>query len=181
MKEISEDQRNLHVQHLIDHYQLSILPLEGTFFKNTYTAATKLKGLPTATAMIGLYAHEPLSQSNFHKLDHDEIWHFYHGDPFILYLLGESGVVSEIKMGSDVLSRQHVQYLVPAETWQGACLLPTSSYALFGCTMAPGFTSGCFEAAERDQLISEYPKHQDIITKLTTTEFSTRLSPDFDI
>ncbi len=167
------------IEHLIEHFQLSVLPLEGTFFKNTYTSKMNHGDAPLATTMIGLYAHEPLSQSNFHRLDHDEVWHFYQGDPFLLYLLGKSGHIDEIRMGSDVLSGEHVQYVVPAGTWQGACLVPNSTFALFGCTMAPGFTADCFEAAQRDCLISEYPKHVELITKLTTSDFITRLSPGF--
>ena len=174
------NQQKSDIEFLIEHYQLTVLPLEGNYYRNTFTSTKKLGGNPMATAMIGLYSHQPLSQSNFHRLDHDEIWHFYKGDPFSLYLLGTSGHLKEVKMGTDFLAGEHLQYVVPARTWQGACLLPNSSYALFGCTMAPGFTAACFELAQRKDLIAQYPDHLELITKLTTTVSTSKLAQDFD-
>ena len=49
---------------LIEAYGFEPLPVEGTLFASTYRSSQSLPdGAPIGTAMIGLYAHEPLSRS----------------------------------------------------------------------------------------------------------------------
>ena len=80
------------VNALIKLYQLKPLPVEGTLFVNTYRSQQKIGDhQPFGTAMIGLYCEEPLSQSLFHRLTSDEVWHFYGGDPLRLILLHPDG------------------------------------------------------------------------------------------
>lgn len=155
------------VQALIEYFQFERLPVEGTFFKQTYRSApSPAEDRPAGTAIIGLYCREPLSLSRFHRLSRDEVWHFYKGDPFVLYLLYDTGELEEIVMGSDVLAGQKIQHTVPAGVWQAARLAGSGEYALFGCTMAPGFTSDCFEAGTVARLLEQYPRHRDLILAL---------------
>ena len=73
---------NKRIKDIIDHFKFEILPLEGTFFKQTYRSSIlNEEGTPQSTAMIGMYCNSPLSFSSFHKLTQDETWHFYLGDP----------------------------------------------------------------------------------------------------
>ncbi len=123
---------------LIEHYNLKHLPIEGTLFTSTYRSSVNLSnGDPVGTSMIGLYADEPKSFSCFHKLPHDEIWHFYSGDPLKLVLLFPDGSSKDVILGLDVLAGQHVQYIIPAGVWQAGYMLP-GAVSLFGCTMAQG-------------------------------------------
>ncbi|MFK7921261.1 MAG: cupin domain-containing protein [Bacteroidia bacterium] len=169
------------VKALITHYQFERLPVEGTLFKNTYRSAQQTpSGSPVATAMIGLYVHEPESLSCFHRLTHDEVWHFYGGDPLELHLLFDDGRAERILMGSDPLQGQHLQYHVPAGVWQGACLTEQGEYALFGCTMAPGFTGDCFEAGLAERLIEQYPAQAAIIRKLSVNGHETKMPEGFE-
>jgi predicted cupin superfamily sugar epimerase len=159
---------NPDVEALISHYQFDRIPLEGTLYKRTYTSlANDADGVPAGTAMIGLYCREPFSGSVFHKLSRDETWHFYKGDPFSLYLLYEDGHSREVVMGTDVLAGQLVQFTVPSGVWQAGCLLAGSEYALFGCTLTPGFTRDCFESGIASELIKKFPDHKEIIIKLS--------------
>lgn len=152
---------------LLAHYRLEKLPVEGTFYRNTYRAKVLTdSGLPTGTAIIGLYTNEPKSLSLFHKLTHDEVWHFYHGDPFELYLLHPDGSAETVTMGSDFAAGQRVQFTVPAHTWQAARLLPGGEYALFGCTVAPGFTPDCFTGGTQAELLKTHPRQAQIIEEL---------------
>ncbi|MEM6347867.1 MAG: cupin domain-containing protein [Bacteroidota bacterium] len=170
-----------HIQALIDHYQFERLPIEGTFFKNTYRSAQQSPaGGPIATAMMGLYVHEPESLSRFHRLTHDEVWHFYGGDPVELHLLFADGSAERILLGPDPLQGHHLQYLVPAEVWQGACLTASGTYALFGCTMAPGFTGDCFEAGLAERLVEQYPEQREIIGKLGVQGQETQMPEGFE-
>ena len=60
-------------------------------------------------------------------------------------------------LGSDFAAGQHVQFVVPALTWQAGQVLAGGAYSLFGCTMAPGFTSAGFEGADTAALLERYP------------------------
>jgi len=164
------------VKKIIDHYQFERIPLEGTLYKRTYTCKQQCKdGVVAGTAIIGLYCRDPESSSKFHRVSRDETWHFYKGDPFSLFMLYEDGSSAEVVMGADVLSGQLVQFTVPAGVWQAGCLLPSSEYALFGCTVTPGFTGDCFELALAADLITKYPDKKDLIVKLSITQGETRM------
>ena len=41
------------------------------------------------------------------------------------------------------------------------------TWALTGCTVAPGFDFADFEMAKRAELIAQYPQHRNIIQRLT--------------
>ena len=141
--------------------------MEETFFANTYRSrAENDSGEPVCTAGIGLYTADPPSRSLFHRLDFDEIWHFYGGDPLRLVLLHPDGSDEEVVMGSDVLSGQRVQHVVPAGAWQAGEVVPGGSWALFGCTMAPGFTGACFEGGRIVDLLQTHPARAADIERL---------------
>jgi predicted cupin superfamily sugar epimerase len=169
------------VKELIRLYQLERLPVEGTLFKNTYCSAMKTEaGDPIGTAMIGLYCDEPLSVSCFHRLTYDEVWHFYGGDPFDLILLYPDGSSEDIRMGPNPLKGERVQFVVPAHTWQAGSLVPGGTYALFGCTMAPGFCGKGFEAGIAETLIQQYPERADDILRLSVNGRTTRMPEWFE-
>ena len=166
---------------LIRHYRLEKLPVEGTFYRNTYRSATTTADkLPTATAIIALYTREPLSLSRFHKLDRDEMWHFYDGDPFVLHLLYPDGSAENVVMGVDFAAGQRVQHLVPAGTWQAGRLLPQSRFALFGCTVSPGFTPTCFSGGTASELLKKYPQQSEIIREMCVADGEEEMPKDVD-
>ena len=150
---------------LIAHWGLQPLPVEGTLFKNTYRGPPLQPGGPAASsAMLGLYCNDPPSHSRFHRLPVDEVWHFYAGDALRLALLHPDGCHSEAILGTDPLLGQHVQFVVPADTWQAGHLLAGGRYALFGCTLAPAFSSQMFEGGTTEALLAKYPQcRQDIL------------------
>lgn len=164
------------IRAIIEHYQFEQLPVEGMLYKSTYRSTREFaNGSPLSTGIIAMYCEQPLSVSCFHRLTHDEMWHFYGGDPLVLYLLYEDGSSEEIIMGNDPLKGHYVQYLIPAGIWQAGCLAAGGRYSLFGCTMAPGFTDTCFEGAIAEDLIALYPDREDIIRKLSVNGHETRM------
>ncbi len=165
---------------IIDHFKFQRLPVEGTLFVSTWRSEASVPGGgPLGTAMIGLYSNQPKSLSCFHRLTHDEIWHVYGGDPFRLVLLYPDGSSEDIIMGTEPLLNQRVQFRVPAGVWQAGHLLDGGRYALFGCTMAPGFSGECFEAGVAGDLIGEYPEREDDILMLSINGGVTRMPPGF--
>lgn len=147
------------VRALIARYDMQLLPDEGMYFAETYRSAF-------STAIVALYAADPPSRSAFHVLAHDEIWHAYGGDPFRLVLLFPDGSSAEHVLGGDPAAGARVQLVIPAGTWQAGELLPGGRYALFGCTMAPGFTPQAFQASASEPLIARWPAREADIRRL---------------
>jgi predicted cupin superfamily sugar epimerase len=166
------------IKDIIDHFKFEILPVEGTFFKQTYRSPIlNDEGAPLSTAMIGMYCNSPWSYSSFHKLNQDETWHFYFGDSLTLYLLHENGIMEEITMGSNFEKGELIQFTVPGGVWQAGCTKEGGQFSVFGCSLAPGFTSNCFEAGTTDKLINKFPQHKRIIEQLSVKGAETKI-PD---
>ena len=167
------------VERLIEHYGLEPLPVEGTLFASTYrSAANTSDGGPVGTAMVGMYAHQPLSRSLFHRLTSDEIWHFYGGDPIRLILLHPDGTSTDVRLGPDATAGHRVQLVIPAGTWQAGELHPDGTYGLFGCTMAPGFTGSGFVAGTRAELLASHPDRAVDIERLAVPDGHDTTMPD---
>jgi len=105
--------------------------------------------------------------SAFHCINQDEVWHFYKGSPIKLHIISSKGIYSNVIIGSDLLNGQLPQYVVAAKDWFAAEVINHESYALVGCTVAPGFDFNDFKLASRTELISKFPQHEQIITKFT--------------
>jgi len=84
----------------------------------------------------------PESWSALHRLTHDEVFHYYLGDPCELVVATLDGSLQIVELGHDLLRGQQVQFVVPAGAWQGMKLAPGGMWALLGTTMAPGFNPG---------------------------------------
>jgi uncharacterized protein len=151
------------VEQLIERFGLSPLPVEGTLFAETYRSdATAPSGGPAGTAGVGLFCNEPPSRSLFHRLAFDEMWHFYAGDPLRLALLHPDGSDEEVVLGTG----HAVQHAIPAGVWQAGELVPGGRWALYGCTMAPGFTPSCFEGGQVERLLATHPERAEDIERL---------------
>ena len=101
------------------------------------------------------------------------------GDPFALHLLHPDGRASTVTLHANAADGVLVQCVVPAGTWQAGELVPGGRYALFGCTMAPGFTGSCFEAGLRDDLRERYPAAAATIERLALAHGDTRMPEGF--
>ncbi len=168
------------VEALIEHFDLSPLPSEGTLFASTYRSAGEAPdGGPVGTAIIAMYCDDPPSHSLFHRLPVDEVWHFYAGDPLRLVLLFPDGTSDELRMGSDPLNGELVQFVVPAGVWQAGHLIRGGRYALFGCTMAPGFTDRMYEGGLRDALHGSHPDRAQDIARLGCDAKDARMPEGF--
>lgn len=167
------------IEALIKHFDLQLLPVEGTLYASTYRSAQEFEGGPMGTAMIGLYCEEPLSLSRFHRLTTDEVWHFYGGDPLRLVLLYPDGSSQEVVLGSDPPAGQQVQFVIPAGVWQAGHTLAGGRYSLFGCTLAPGFTGSMFEGGTRTRLLAAYPESREDILRLACPDDETTMPEGF--
>lgn len=105
--------------------------------------------------------------SKIHRLRADEVWHLYSGGPLTLHLLDESHGYSLLQLGRDVRGGPAYQATIPAGCWFGACLTGEDSFALAGCTLAPGYDQADFELGDRARLLTAFPDHEAIIRLLT--------------
>jgi predicted cupin superfamily sugar epimerase len=105
--------------------------------------------------------------SAFHKINSDEIWHFYHGDALIVYEISQQGELIEHRLGNDPDKGESFQCVIMAGNWFAARLAPGGDHALVGCTVSPGFDFADFELASRQELTGAFPQHQAVIEELT--------------
>jgi hypothetical protein len=167
------DLRVTEAQRWIDQLHLQPHP-EGGFFRETYRAALTLpqSAVPshggeraTSTAIYFLLAGDQFSA--FHRIRSDELWHFYAGSGLVVHVIEPRGRYRQLLLGSSADQGEQFQAVVPAGCWFGSSLRQPKTYALVGCTVAPGFDFADFEMAKRETLAAQYPRHRSIIERLT--------------
>ncbi len=162
------------IKNIIDKLELLPHP-EGGYFKETYRSDgvidesnldDTIEGKRNySTGIYFLLTSETFSA--FHRIKQDEMWHFYKGSTLKLHIISEKGDYSSILIGNDFDKEEVPQFTVKAKDWFAAEVIDTNSYSLVGCTVSPGFDFRDFEMPKREDLISKFPKHASIITKLT--------------
>jgi uncharacterized protein len=148
---------------------------EGGFFRETYRAEERIASahLPArfagdrafATAIYFLL--EARQVSRLHRIRSDEVWHFHAGGPLVVESIAPDGTAARVVLGAAAEAGQVFQHVVPAGHWFGASLERPDSYALVGCTVAPGFDFAELELARRDDLLERFPQHRALIERLT--------------
>lgn len=110
-----------------------------------------------------------LEQDDFsalHRIESDELWHFYAGDNLIVYEFDDSGNLTEHKLGKDPANGAYPFCCIRKGSWFGARVVANGEFCLVGCTVAPGFDFADLELAQADQLIDKYPAYKSIIASL---------------
>ena len=163
----------LSAQQIIHHYNLQPHP-EGGWYKETYRSSEFIiaDALPErfggnrsfSTAIYFLL--EQGNFSAFHRIKSDECWHFYAGDPLLIYEIDVDGKLTITTLGNDISQGQLFQYVVPANCWFASVPSPSSSFCFVGCTVAPGFDFADFELADKITLSGFYPQHTAIVQQL---------------
>ena len=158
----------------IDHLNLEEHP-EGGSYKRVYTSELQLKqsslpkrfngDRPVCTTIYYLLQQNEFSA--FHRIQSDELWHFYDGGGLKIYEITTGGSLTEHLLGLEIEKGESPFYAVKAGHWFAAELFPDSFYCLAGCTVSPGFDFSEFELADRDKLTSVYPQHTKLIARLT--------------
>jgi len=156
--------------------RLSLAPHpEGGYYRSTYASPLWIaqSALPpgfTGPRLASTAIYFLVDGSNFsafHRLQSDEVWHFYVGSALVIHVIAPDGSASEILLGGDPESSESLQGIVKAGSWFGARVKDSQSFALVGCTMAPGFDFEDFELATRAQLTAQFPQHRALIEQLT--------------
>ncbi len=169
---------------LIEHFHMQKVPQEGVWFSVSYVSTDTLPGtsLPAryhgkdhaaGSAIYDVMTHEDFSA--LHRLQTDETWHFYGGDPIEMLLLYPDGHGETVVIGPDVFAGQRPQFTVPRGVWQGSAPMGdgAAGYSFVGNQLNPAFGYDDFEIGYRDQLQKQYPACAARIGQLTREEFKT--------
>jgi len=129
-------------QELIEKLALAPHP-EGGWYRQAFRSeerVTRLRDGAVRTALTTIYfLLAEGTYSAWHRVESDEAWHFYDGEPLeLLTRLDPADTPSSTRL--DETNRVHV---VPAGHWQAA--RPLGAWTLVGCTVGPGFEFDDFQ------------------------------------
>ncbi|HOV59203.1 MAG TPA: cupin domain-containing protein [Rhodanobacteraceae bacterium] len=114
--------------------------IEGGHYRRIYESRSRVAygdqaARAVATSIYFLLAAGELSR--WHRVDADELWHYYEGQPLELLRFDPvEGVLTRHVLGPASRESDPV-FVVPAGMWQAA--RPLGAYTLAGCTVAPGY------------------------------------------
>jgi len=165
---------NEKIKYIIRKFKLK-KHIEGGYYSEIYRSGEKIKKkhLPKryngdrtfSTSIYFLLLNNDVSV--FHKLNSDEILHFYDGSPLLIYLIDHTGNMEIKKLGRNVFKDEVYQILVKANQWLAMKPIRRNYYSLIGCTVSPGFEYDDLIIGKKDELIKLYPQHKRIINKLS--------------
>ena len=129
---------------------LNLIPHpEGGHYGEVYRSATVVQpadgrgARPALTTIYFLLTADTVSR--WHRVQSDEVWHFYEGAPLNLWLASpDVDAIQQRRIGPLDGGQQPV-WTVPAGWWQAA--RSTGEFTLVGCTVGPGFDFADFMLA----------------------------------
>jgi predicted cupin superfamily sugar epimerase len=140
---------------------------EGGFYlrteesEETITRHNKTRKLYTSIYFV-LTKESP---SHFHQLTADEIWYYHDGEPLTVHCIYEDGTYEAVKVGKDTQKGERLHFNVPAGAIFGSTV--EKDYSLVSCVVVPGFDFEDFKLFTKEELLKDYPEHEEIITRLT--------------
>ncbi len=148
---------------------------EGGFFREVYRSSDLLPGQLLSPPRVGernlmtqiLYLLAAPEVSLLHRLTSAEAWTFIEGDPLSLHMIDSEGRRSERVLGLNPDAGQGLTVVVERGCWFGASLDTGGAFALVTCAVVPGFDFRDFEIGKREALLALYPRHADLIIRLT--------------
>lgn len=151
---------------------------EGGYFKEVYRADEIIPAQSLHERYSGERNHSTSIYflltgnefSAFHRIKSDETWHFYTGSPVTVHMINSKGEYSNIKLGAIADNGEVFQFTIPHGVWFAASVDERNSFALVGCTVAPGFHFDDFELGKREEMIKLFPQCEGVINKFTRVD-----------
>lgn len=148
---------------------------EGGWYREVYRASEVIPhaalpgrfGGDRAFSTSIYYLLGPGDFSALHRIEQDEVWHWYDGGRLLVEVIHPDGTRDTHRLGRDVAAGDRPMAVVPAGSWFGACVDGAGHFALAGCTVAPGFDFDDFHMPKRDYLIRKFPEHRELIERFT--------------
>ena len=155
---------------LIEQLELEAHP-EGGFYRRTFESKLFMADSEGREVRIASAIYYYLASDDFsawHRLDTDEMFHFYSGTSLTLHMINSEGKLSHISLGDPCSDAAYIaQFVVPRDNWFALEVDAENSYSLVGCTNFPEFQLDKFEIAKRRELAEQFPDHKCIIERLT--------------
>ena len=148
---------------------------EGGFYKEVYRSPESVEGIYLKDKRKGnrnlatsiYFLLKSGEKSLLHRLKSDETWYYHQGNSINLYCIDYQGDLKEVVIGPDIEKHEHLQYTIAEGTIFGGLVHGQNTFCLTGCMVAPGFSFDDFQLLSREFMLEKYPKHKDIILKLT--------------
>ncbi len=141
---------------------------EGGYFTEAYRSDRRVVGAAgdrsAVTSIYYLLGGDDFSA--FHRIESDELWHFYEGADVAIECIAADGNHRQLVIGRARLR----QTAIPPGVWFAAHLAGALGYALVGCDVAPGFEYTDFEIGSRAELLGAFPEHASLIERLTRAD-----------
>jgi predicted cupin superfamily sugar epimerase len=136
---------------------------EGGYYGELYRSTAAVHpadGRGSRPARTTIYFLLPAGAiSRWHRVQSDEVWHFYEGAPLDLWTAPpQINAVTGNRLGS-LGDGQRPMAAVPAGWWQAA--RSSGSYTLVGCTVGPGFDFRDFALAADQPAVAAALRRQD--------------------
>lgn len=151
---------------IIEKFNLKSHP-EGGFYVETYRSEETIPGKDRQLLTSIYFLITGSSISKFHRIQSDECWYFHEGSPLLVHSILPNGEHQVTELGLNFSQNEVPFHVVPACTIFGSHLKHDEGYAFVSCAVAPGFDFNDFELFSSEELMTLYPNHQSIITKLT--------------
>ena len=137
--------------------------VEGGWFRETYQSDDEINGNSICTSIYFLLDEDNFSA--YHKLTSDEIWYYHQGNPLHISIIDPNGEIKDVVLGSDIDKGEQLFYVVPKGYIFASYV--EKGFSIVSCVVSPGFTYDDFKLYKRDELLELFPKHKDMIIKLT--------------
>ncbi len=113
-------------------------------------------GRPMGSALFFMVT--PSAPVRLHRIRNDQLYHYYLGDALELLLLRDDGTTARIIVGPNLRDGEHVQLLIPGNTFHTARLLGRGRWFLGASTEWPGVAPADVEIGDVDVLAARYPE-----------------------
>ncbi|HEX5652887.1 MAG TPA: cupin domain-containing protein [Chitinophagaceae bacterium] len=140
--------------------------IEGGWYCEVYRSTELFTPTNRSVCTHIYFLLEARDFSTLHRIQSDELWHFYAGDPLIVYEFNKEGQLIEHLLGNDIDQCFLPGCVIQKGNWFGARTAPGGNYSLVGCTVSPGFDFADLELADAETLSKKYPAHQQLIQSL---------------
>lgn len=137
---------------------------EGGFYKETFRSGTSVDvGWGERNALTSIfYLLDGDNFSAFHRIKSDELWYHHDGGTLLIHEINSDG-----NLKSHHLSAENPFAAIAPGSWFASEVEGKTNFVLVSCAVAPGFDFADFELAERAQLITSFPAHAALISRLS--------------
>jgi predicted cupin superfamily sugar epimerase len=114
-------------------------------------------GRPLGTALYFMVT--PQAPVKLHRIDNDQLYHYYLGDPIEVLLLRENGLSELVVVGPNIVGGHLVQLFIPGNTFHTARITGKRRWFLGASTEWPGVVvrDRDVELGNADELAAKYP------------------------